>query len=802
MTQTLALRAAPFVPTTSVTGNEPATIYRGANCIVKGLGTSPRIEAYPGSNDLGENYDISTETITGTIDWTAGSTLVAGTATVFLTELRPGQMILAGTEIFVINRVVDDTNFIAERAPETTAAMPTTAYYMPILFELDKQRGVLRRGNAILLDRKDILLVGQGKLYLNGTDTGFTASRIPKRLQRKSDATYIEYPFGFPEPPPLPTAEVVTTGVKGMLAGKYSFLFSWYNEQTNGFSNPSTALKQTTAPADITLLAGGGIKFDFTDPIAAKPANADGLLIWGTLSGGGVADVNASNFTNGAWYETVRIPFAGKAFSDANVNTTLDTVTIPNHRFRTADRVYVTNSGGALPVTNPVSGFAAEVFIIRVDSSTIKFAADATDAREGTAIDITTAAGGGIHTVSYLDSTNKIIVEYLDAETGVVASGDNNNPPECEWVTEFANTIFYISCLGNRVEANENGTSPGKYVVPSKASNIEAAPLTWRVTVGDDITGFALGVGRLFTLTANGVPFVTPTGRTELASLLPLLLDLPFSSRPFWTKGGISPYNITVVQGEVYAWTGGQPLRSPSNADEKSVPFELGKDVADIISNWKDGHVFVVHDPLNQHICFISSATRKNDAGYWVSEILPLDLSVSPAVFQPLIVLSSDTRDMAVCGAAIINNRLEFLAGGRGPASTRTVGTFRYAEPAGAPVPYYFAFQPTDLGEEEKAKFIRSFRVTGRVTAPVVQVHGAGWGGSVNIADIENGTNSISGNISLGTTTQITRAFKKKQLVKNLQMYVLRVSGTWDGTGEPDRLDEVAVEIGIHGGGQ
>lgn len=788
---TISLIANAFIPTSSFTGGESPTVLRGSNAKVRAVAGRAKIENYPGSKDLGEDYDISLEQIGGTITYNTGSLDVVGVGTSFLSELRQGQKILSASgEPISIRSITDDTNLIAER-PATTSAAGVAAYYLLILFECDKKRGVLRRGNAITHERKDIYYVGDGELHLNGTATGFTATRRPKRLQRASDGTYTEFEIGFDTPPPSPTVEPVAGGWKGMQAGKFSFMFSWWNSVTDGFSNPSNVIKQFSG-TDITITAGQRFKPDLTALLAVKPTNADGVLIWGSQSGGGVADVNASNFAEGAWLECARIRTTPYTIADADVDIANDKITVPGHKFRTAQSIFFNTTWGPFTANT-------EYFAIYDGTNTIKVATTAANANAGTAINIAADPGVGSHTVGALNpADDTTFFEYLDAEMGRTASGTNFPPPECEWVTEFANTVHYISAFGKKTVTKTDGTSPGNYVVPMKDTNREAAPPDWKVSVGDEITGFSGGIGRLFCQTPNDVKFVTPTGRTELARLNPTQLDQPFSSRPFWTKGGISPYNILVVQGDVFLYNGRTLLRSPSNADTNVVPFEIGLPVADLTAEWYDGYVLLGHDGKNQEVCLISSASKKNPDGYWVSEILPYSLQKNE--WQPIITVSSSTRDMIISGVATVGGRMQFLAGGRVSGGDFTLSTFQYDEISGEEVPWYVAFQPTDSGEEQRPKQIKSLRITARGNVPMIQVHGTTPSSrELSIDDIEDGTNSVSGNITLTASPELAREFAVPYKVKNLGLWCIRYADTYEGSGPVNRLDEIVVGIEAHG---
>lgn len=702
----LIISPTDFIPTVSLRGGGIPFVFRGKNMVIRGEGEESYLTVYAGSKDLNETYDISGETLTGTIAWTANNEIITGTGTSFNSQLHNGQMIIAGTEVFSVKLITDDTHFISDKIP-TTSLSGQAARFMRTLSEVDRKRASLRRGSIVKIDKGDLLFNGDGQLYLNGAATGFTATRKPKRLQRDNAGAYTEFPLGFASPPPVPVITAVSGGVKRMMDGKYSFLVSYYNTRTRGFSNPSPAIKRNGSSVDLEIdvdTAKTRFEFDFTLSLVGKPTNADAFLIWGSQSGGGVADTNASNFNNGAWYRAAIIKIADLAAGD----------------------------------------------------------------------------------IGYL--------EYLDSELGEVASGDNDEPPECEFLAEFSNVPFYISALGNTKTGNPLGTSPGNYVLPTKNSNREAAPYAWRTSVGDEITGFALGIGRMFCQTINGIPFVTATGNTEVGRLTPFLQDYPFTSRPYLTKGGISPYNLTVIQGDVFSLSGGQPLMTPRGAsDQDTRPFELGKKIKDLTKNWRDGLGIVKEDPKNQQACYIQAGTRKNASGYWESDIFPFNLQTN--TWMPPVVLSSTTRDMIVSGAAIVNNRLEFLAGGRTSTGGYELRTYRYDEQSGETVPFYFATQFSDFGLSRRAKKITRQTIYGRFSTLNFSYHGADAANrNVITSDIENGTNPLSGTIVFtGGGTEIERTIEKRHLTKNIDEVAMRVAGTWDGIGEPDRIDKIVL---------
>lgn len=86
-----------------------------------------------------------------------------------------------------------------------------------------------------------------------------------------------------------------------------------------------------------------------------------------------------------------------KTFLDANVNTSTDIITITAHGFKDYDRVLASNSGGALPAGIVA---ATDYYVIYVTDNTIQLAASQRDVSDGKALNITSAAGTGTHTLT------------------------------------------------------------------------------------------------------------------------------------------------------------------------------------------------------------------------------------------------------------------------------------------------------------------------------------------------------------------------------------------------------------------
>lgn len=84
-----------------------------------------------------------------------------------------------------------------------------------------------------------------------------------------------------------------------------------------------------------------------------------------------------------------------KTFVDGDVDTTENTITKTSHGFVSGLKVAATSDGtlpGGLSTTN--------YYVIVVSSSVIKLATSLANAVAGTAVDITSAAGGGTHTLT------------------------------------------------------------------------------------------------------------------------------------------------------------------------------------------------------------------------------------------------------------------------------------------------------------------------------------------------------------------------------------------------------------------
>jgi hypothetical protein len=386
-------------------------------------------------------------------------------------------------------------------------------------------------------------------------------------------------------------------------------------------------------------------------------------------------------------------------------------------------------------------------------------------------------------------------LEYLDAEidgTLRILTFDNDDPPDAEFVGTVAGYPVLISCQGKGTPDKPNGTSPGAFIVPTKPANIEAAPLGGAVPLSppETIIGMYMAAGRLYLLTVNSLPIAVFTADPTF----------PVATRPFWKSGFKNPYAICFVNGTLYGFTSSGATRSVEGGDEGSEQHTFAADMEEIMKNWDASRVFVVHDPANECVCFINSGAYKNSSGYWVSECYPYMLRQE--AWNMPIIFSATTHDMVVTGAATVNGRMEFLAGGRKSGGTLEVNTYRFDDSFdGEDVAGYVAFQYSDDGVEDRPKKVKGIRITGDLTGASFGIHGTLAGEVIDVPALEAGNSgSKSGAIALTDSTDVTLGEWIPLNVPNLNNYTIRIDSVWDGTGARNRIDSVEIAGLVQGG--
>lgn len=690
-----SLRPAPFVPTQPRTGDYGAYIFRGANLLLKGRDGARYFESYGGQFDLNET--ISTAALTGTLNLTSGSKTIEGAGTSFLSELHLGQMVLCGAHLLVVDRLVDQDTFIAARAPTANVA-GGTGTRLPVLFDMDKQRGTLLRGNAVKTDKGNVLCVGDGVLRMNGTalNASLTATRRSQiAVYDPATALYTIYTLGM-NTPATPSAVGVAGGTKNMQAGLYSIRAVAARQATMGYNNPSPKV-------EVTIAVGQKIRITLNSAMDTARGQ-DGYKFYGTL-------ITPQEGIQGPWY-----------------------------------------------------------LIRKADFSTI----------------VTTTDLGGTGAGTTYD------VEWNDAELARddVLTYNNDAPVDAEFLATVAGYPVYVSCQGQGYSASVTSTSPGPFVIPAKPNNIDAAPLEFAVPLSppETIIGFVEALGKLYLPTTNRLQFAQFTGSD----------DFPVTARPFWKTGFQNPYQLLFVNGTLYGYSGGSPTRSIAEGDEGLEEHAWAADVAELTKGWTPHHVMVAHDPMNNAVCFFHVADSLNDSDYWITKVLPYMLDQGEWGLP--IIIESTTQDMIVSGVATVNGRLEFLAGGRTLAGPIEVNTYRFDEVSGESISGYLAWGFSDDNEEQRAKVVKSARVTGRFMNASVGIFGYRASEDIPVAALEAGNaSSLTGAIALPNSTVVSRTQQFQMNVKNLQGYTARVQFTWDGTGERVRIDECVLQAAVIG---
>lgn len=386
--------------------------------------------------------------------------------------------------------------------------------------------------------------------------------------------------------------------------------------------------------------------------------------------------------------------------------------------------------------------------------------------------------------------------DYIDSDlSSTLASFDNDTPPDAEFVSLFAGYVNLISTGGKGVNTTgrEAATSPGPYIAPMKADNIDSYPATSTIVTekGETIIGYINAAGRMFPMTPNTLQASTPTG---LSNAQPLVGLSPFTLRPFWQRGFASPYNLMCIDDTLYGFTTKGPYRSIATGDSAEASNDFASSVDAQMSQWSPGYVMVAYDPRNSAICYFHSACSTNAEGYWETEIYPYSLKIND--WMPRILLTDPTRDMVVTGVATVHNELCFVAGGRRQAMAARFDTWSF-DTGDGDVDYYLAWVYRDEGTEMTPKIVRKLRPKGKFTSAMLQIFGILPGEEIDGTELEMGdSDAAEFTIALDDSTFVKQYEVIKTRCKNMLMYTVRIGGTsnGDGTlGSTDQLHEIAV---------
>jgi len=120
------------------------------------------------------------------------------------------------------------------------------------------------------------------------------------------------------------------------------------------------------------------------------------------------------------------------------------------------------------------------------------------------------------------------------------------------------------------------------------------------------------------------------------------------------------------------------------------------------------------------------------------------------------------------------------------------VGTFRFG--AGEGTEWYYVAPIVDSGDELRSKTIKSVRATGRITNGFAKIYGYDVSDGIDLQDLEDGTNSSTGPISIDDTSFVTQSPRFNVNVPNCVLSTVRIEGDGRGQSERNQLHEVVLE--------
>ena len=176
-----------------------------------------------------------------------------------------------------------------------------------------------------------------------------------------------------------------------------------------------------------------------------------------------------------------------------------NTLTFNNHRFINLQRVTYTDGGGTA-IGGLTDGTA--YFIIKVDQNTIKLATSSSNAVAGTAIDLTSGAAGGSHTLN---------AKFDGVNTKFKATHSNGTKSNVNRAAQISLSINGV------IQQPSEGSSPtvGYSVEPDSVIVFSSAPQT-----GDKVFGSFIGeVNGSFDISDNTVDEFTANGSSTLFTL-------------------------------------------------------------------------------------------------------------------------------------------------------------------------------------------------------------------------------------------------------------------------------------------
>ena len=207
-----------------------------------------------------------------------------------------------------------------------------------------------------------------------------------------------------------------------------------------------------------------------------------------------------------------------------------DTLSFRNHRFVNLQRVTYADGGGTA-IGGLTDGTA--YFIIKVDQNTIKLATSSSNAAAGTAIDLTSGAAGGSHTLT---------IAFDGVNTQFKATHSSGTKAKVSRAAQLS-----LSINGVIQQPSDTGSPTVGYgILPDSTIIFSSAP-----QAGDNIFGSFIGeVAASFDIADNTVDEFTANGSTTTFTLSK---TIPSSEDVLVTLDGVTQYPSTQSNTRAYS---------------------------------------------------------------------------------------------------------------------------------------------------------------------------------------------------------------------------------------------------------
>jgi hypothetical protein len=155
---------------------------------------------------------------------------------------------------------------------------------------------------------------------------------------------------------------------------------------------------------------------------------------------------------------------------------------------------------------------------------------------------------------------------------------------------------------------------------------------------------------------------------------------------------------------------------------------------------------------------------------------------------------------MIVSSVATVGQDLVFLAGGRQDDDFVEVNTYIFDQDAGTSVPWRLAAPFSDTGDELRGHIVKRVRATTKCTDASLGVFGFQPTEAIDSSALVAGNGaSLTGAISLPDSNDVTLTQQFQTNCPNLDVSTVQIQGTWDGSGDRDRVDEIVMEFAPQG---